>query len=243
MGDQEDGGGGENPDIRGYMYNNVGRGLLFISQLFLFTAMLAYANEAAGCSSSGETCAEEISGGFGVWNSTNSTTTRGSTQTATDGDETCGRVWGLKPAALIAQVMTLGALVSAVLMPVAGSIVDHTPYRRELGMASLGVAWVCTTAQLSIGKETWQFLLLLQGSLCMAAYLFNVVCAMAYMAELTTDLTGEMIRINAKARVLEMCAMLAFMTGQHKGAKFSTFKAPYLRAQFPTQFQSSFLDE
>ena len=199
-----DGAGAENPDIRGYIYNNVGRGLLFVSQLFLFAAMLAFANEAAGCQTLGDACAAD-GGGAVLLNATATGASAG------DDGGGCGRVWGLRPAALVAQVLTLGALVSAVLMPVAGSIVDHSPYRRELGMASLVVCWCCSAAQVGISRHTWQALLLLQGSVAVAAYLVNVVCAMAYMAELTSDFADEMIRINGRARVLEMGSMFAYM--------------------------------
>lgn len=198
----------ENPDIRGYMYNNVGRGILFISLLFLFTAMLTFANEAAGCNPSGDTCASDDDDDAIFLNATAAAHFDSS---IIDDDDDCGRVWGLRPAAFVAQVLVLGALVSAVLMPVAGSIVDHSPYRRELGMWSLAVCWVCSFAQIAINRHTWMVFLLLQGSVAVAAYLVNVVCAMAYMAELTSDFGDEMIRINGKARVMEMVSMLAYM--------------------------------
>ena len=168
----------ENPDVRGYIMNNVGRGLLFISQLFLFNAMISFANEAAGCSSAGETCEDDDddAGGFvGVVNGTLGAVVGGG-----DDDE-CGRIWGLRPAALVTQVMALGSLVSATMMPVVGSVVDHSPYRRELGVCGIVVAWCVSLAQVGVSRRTWLVLLMLQGSVASAAYLANVVCAMAYV--------------------------------------------------------------
>ena len=196
----------ENPDIRGYLLNNVGRGLLFISQLFLFNAMLSFANDAAGCTTGGTGCEDDddddtlaFVNGTAIFSDD-------------DDDDACGRILGLKPVTLVVQVMALGSLVSATFMPVVGSVVDHSPHRRRLGIAGLVVAWLCSLAQTGIAPASWLFLLLLQGSVASAAYLTNVVCAMAYMPELTDDLDGHMQRINAKARVLELASMLVFMS-------------------------------
>ena len=196
----------ENPDIRGYLLNNVGRGLLFISQLFLFNAMLSFANDAAGCTTGGTGCEDDddddavaFVNGTAIFSDD-------------DDDDACGRILGLKPVTLVVQVMALGSLVSATFMPVVGSVVDHSPHRRRLGIAGLVVAWLCSLAQTGIAPASWLFLLLLQGSVASAAYLTNVVCAMAYMPELTDDLDGHMQRINAKARVLELATMLVFMS-------------------------------
>ena len=42
----------------------------------------------------------------------------------------------MQPATLIAQTLTLGSLGSALVMPIAGAVIDLSPYRLALGRAS-----------------------------------------------------------------------------------------------------------
>ena len=135
------------------------------------------------------------------------------TVVARDGgdDDGCGRVWGLRPASLVTQVITVGALVSSVLMPVIGSVADHSPRRRSLGRHGLCLCWLCTALQIGIDERTWKGLMCVQATVFAAAYLVNSVCAMSYMAELTPDNGDALVAINARARAKEMGAMLAYL--------------------------------
>ena len=145
---------GGNPDVTGFVLNQMGRGQLFAPQLFLSAAFLSFANKEAGCGSAGEICEDDD--GTKVWlNGTNTTYYLAD-------DEDCGRVWGLKPATLITMIIMIGSLVSSILMPFVGSLADHTKHRRTIGRNGLLVCWFCTAVQVSVSKDTWKFLMFVQ---------------------------------------------------------------------------------
>ena len=72
-----------NPDVTGFVLNQVGRGVLFNAALFLLGTYLYLANKAAGCPNA--TCVDEDND-------------REPTSSPTPSDN-CGRVWGVRPAA------------------------------------------------------------------------------------------------------------------------------------------------
>ena len=112
-----------NPDVTGFVLNQVGRGVLFNAALFLLGTYLYLANKAAGCPNA--VCIDEDDNN------------RDPTPVPTPSDN-CGKVWGARPAALVSFGLTIGQVTIACLMPVVGSVVDHSHHRKSIGAAGWG---------------------------------------------------------------------------------------------------------
>jgi MFS-type transporter involved in bile tolerance (Atg22 family) len=183
-----------NPDVTGFVLNQVGRGVLFNAALFLIGTYLHLANRAAGCPT--DVCLVEE-------DDTEPTP-------APSMGTTCGKVWGVRPAALVSFGLTIGQVTIACLMPVVGSIVDHSDHRKRIGLIGLFLAWLITTLQAAVTRHTWQVLLILYYTVYMLGYMINQTCAMVYLPELT-DNNDVLASINGRARVKEMSSMLFYM--------------------------------
>ena len=179
----------ESPDIRGYIANHAGQGCMLPVMLFLTSTYLHYANKAAGCSAAGETCAAVDNEGPLYTNVT--------APVLLDENKPCGKIWGLRPAALVSFFMTVSSLMVAKFMPVVGSIIDHSAHRRAIGRGGLFIAWACCAAQVAVSKQTWPVLFVVQV-IFSVGYVTNRTCVLAYMAELTTDLKDEIVTISVK---------------------------------------------
>ena len=184
-----------NPDVTGFVLNQVGRGVLFNAALFLLGTYLYLANKAAGCPNA--VCIDEDDND------------RDPTPVPTPSDN-CGKVWGARPAALVSFGLTIGQVTIACLMPVVGSVVDHSHHRKSIGVAGLGAAWLVCGLQAAVTRHTWQVLLILYFTVYMLGYMANQTCAMAYLPELTDD-DDVLASINGRARVKEMSCMLLYM--------------------------------
>ena len=95
----------ENSDVRGYIYNNVGRGIIYAAVLGgLLSTYLKLANAAAGCDGADGNCpAEDDDGGGGGGVTYAPTAAPVAGDPGGGGGDECGRVWGLRPATLISQ--------------------------------------------------------------------------------------------------------------------------------------------
>lgn len=128
-------------EVYGYMINGVGRIFLYVSfGVFLMPALLVYANQQAGCGEDDDAAGVVVELGVNE--------TLSPTPTPEDDLVTCKEtVYGLRPVTLIAQVLTIGGFLSAVIQPIIGSIVDHSPYRKDVGKGAMTIILVCTLLQ------------------------------------------------------------------------------------------------
>ena len=94
------------------------------------------------------------------------------------------RVHGFLPSSLLTNIATVAGLVSALVLPLAGAVIDHTPHRRLVGLySSLGMS-VIKAIEIGIGQQTWFVMALLQ---LVSSILFQLltVTEYAYAAELS----------------------------------------------------------
>ena len=73
------------------------------------------------------------------------------------------QVYGLKPNSIVSVLATIGGLVTALGMPLAGSIIDATDKRLGFGRAMAGVLVVSNAAMVFITPDTWLVMTLLQA--------------------------------------------------------------------------------
>ena len=180
-------------DVRGFILNHFGQGIIAPLLLFIISTFLHFLNQAAGCTTSGEICANE----YALQAYTNTTNlTVELTSAPPLGNDTCGKVWGFRPAALISFLLTVGSLTIAALMPVVGSVVDHSTYRRAVGRSSVCVVWACCAAGVAVGKHTWRVLIIFQIVVFKVAFYTNITFVMSYLPELTADLGDGLVPVS-----------------------------------------------
>lgn len=160
-----------------------GRSILFIvSAVYLVPVIIHYAYLEAGCKAS-----------------------------ADDEDECDGTFIGLHPSSVYTVVAAVGGLVCAILMPLAGAIVDYTDKRKQVAVWTVAIFAVVSLFQAFIFRSTWIAITILQGTVAVGSFMTHQVMTFAYMPELTDDHDVELSRINAVARAWEMVSQLGFI--------------------------------
>eukprot|EP00538_Stauroneis_constricta_P000752 CAMPEP_0119554244 /NCGR_PEP_ID=MMETSP1352-20130426/6795_1 /TAXON_ID=265584 /ORGANISM="Stauroneis constricta, Strain CCMP1120" /LENGTH=535 /DNA_ID=CAMNT_0007600809 /DNA_START=215 /DNA_END=1818 /DNA_ORIENTATION=+ len=135
----------------------IGRGAVVMSNIFLTSSFLYLANDDANCLDEKDEYIDD-----------------------------CGnKVYGFSPAALMANTVVISGLLSAFFMPVIGALVDFTPSRKAIGIASCVAIGVIQAAQIGTVAATWFPMLILQA---IAGFLYQIliVAVYAYMPEVWT---------------------------------------------------------
>ena len=110
------------PLVRGVSFNGYARAALSMSNIYM-NNMLIYFSCKAG-------------GGFGEGEQANMCVNPNVT------------VYGMKPAALISNILIVAAVLSAILMPVFGAVVDYTRHRRKVGIIMSALLTIITAMQI-----------------------------------------------------------------------------------------------
>lgn len=98
------------------------------------------------------------------------------------------RGFGLKPSSLLTATSAIIGVVAAILMPVMGAIVDHTSYRRQVGIVSGFFAVILVGAQVAIDDEKNNWLpILIIDAIQSFALLVQITASFAYLPDLSTD--------------------------------------------------------
>lgn len=120
-------------EAMGWRLDAVARGVAIIgSAVFVSTALLKSAKQAAGCE----------------------------TEPPEDDDsnivpECYGRIYGMRPSSLLTNIVMTVGLISAVIMPLVGSIIDHSRYRRAVGRISAGAFVILVVLQIVLLERAW----------------------------------------------------------------------------------------
>ena len=78
-----------------------------------------------------------------------------------DGDDE-GRVYGMKPSSLLTVIGVVSGLLSALMLPLFGAIVDHTSLRKEIGQSSIAVVSIVKGIEIFVSPATWFAVSILQ---------------------------------------------------------------------------------
>mmetsp|Transcript_3029 Transcript_3029/g.7880 ORF Transcript_3029/g.7880 Transcript_3029/m.7880 type:complete len:626 (-) Transcript_3029:156-2033(-) len=169
-----------NPEALGWALDAVPRGsALMGAAVFVSTALLNLAKEAAGC------------------------------ETGPDAEECEGKVYGMRPTSLLTNISLVVGVVCAALMPLVGSVVDHTKYRRAVGRISGAAVSLLVLVQVFISLETWFAIAISQVFLAFS-YSVHLCVALAYLPELTED-KNELMRWNASFTVAQYLSSVFFL--------------------------------
>lgn len=124
---------------------------------------------------------------------------------------TCeGTVYGFKPSSLLTATSSIVGVIGALLMPVAGAIVDHTKYRKSVGVISGILSVGIIGAQISLSQDNW-FIMLILDAIQSFTLLVHTTSVFAYLPDLTTD--QEIIpHYTAQFNVRQYLAQFVYVT-------------------------------
>jgi len=148
-------------EVRAIMLAGIARGAISMSNVHLANSFLHLA------------CKE--GGGFG------------------DGDRCIDpdvRVRGMKPASFVSNILIFASIMSALVMPPTGAIIDFTPYRRWVGIVTAVLLAVISGVQIATLEETWFAMAILQAIIFMV-YQLQLMTLFAYFPEIARDYGSE----------------------------------------------------
>lgn len=123
---------------QGYALNGAARGAMVMSNVFLTTAFIYLAQDEAGCLDHANNAVTVIA-------------------------DCPGRVYGLTPAALVANIAVASGVLSACFMPPCGALLDGTRHRWNAGVAAAALLVAVQVAQIGTAPATWFGMALLQA--------------------------------------------------------------------------------
>lgn len=181
----------EKHEVRGWTLDAAARGVVIMgAAVFVSTALLKSAKEAAGCSTS--------------WVPNDDDTFNYDVR-----DDCNEKIFGMKPTSLLTNIVMISSLVSASLMPLIGSIIDHTPYRRTVGRISAALLVSLVFIQILALKKVWAVAAAIQVAV---SFLYSVhLCAVyAYLPELTSN-TETLVAYTSRFTAAQYMASVAFL--------------------------------
>jgi len=125
-------------------------------------------------------------------------------------DDCDGKVYGLKPSSMVSVLGSIGGLVAALTMPLAGSIIDATDARHFFGRGCATLFVVSNAAMIFITRENWFYMMLLQATVATFAYYGTVLVVYAYLPELF-DNEADCVRVTTYGRLYEQGGMLTLI--------------------------------
>lgn len=154
--------------------------------VFVSTALLKLAKEAAGC----ETESPNNDDAYVV-------------------PECNEKIFGMRPTSLLTNIVMISGLASASLMPLVGSLIDHTPYRRMVGRVSAICLAFLIFLQIYALRYAWFLAAVIQVAV---AFLYSVhLCAVyAYLPELTHN-TETLVAYTSRFTAAQYGASVAFL--------------------------------
>jgi len=101
-------------------------------------------------------------------------------------DECTEKVYGFKPVSFITIIVVIAGVMSALLMPIIGAIIDYTPHRKTAGVFSAGIMIMIQAAQIGTVARTWFPMAILQ---VIAGFLYHMqtLSVFSYLPELASN--------------------------------------------------------
>eukprot|EP00979_Chaetoceros_neogracilis_P018029 scaffold10550_cov271-Chaetoceros_neogracile.AAC.8 len=123
----------------------------------------------------------------------------------------CGKVHGYKPSSLITMIGTVSGILSALLLPFMGAIIDCTDHRRNIGIVSCFCLMLIQTIQIGTVENTWWAMAILQA---INGFVYQVVilAAFSYLPEIGRDVGEETLtEYSADWSILAYAAQIMYM--------------------------------
>ena len=120
-----------------------------------------------------------------------------------DNDTDCsdgGRIYGMRPISLLINVEVFSGLLSSILTPVFGIIVDRTPHRKIIGQGSAIILSIVEGIEISPNKYSWSIISVLQV-VNFVTYNGYLCAVFAYTAELSA-IPGKQTWFNSRFQTI-----------------------------------------
>lgn len=138
------------------------------------------------------------------------------------GEQCQNKVYGFYPSSWISNIPVIAGVTSAVLMPFFGAVVDHTDYRRGIGIFTAAFLTVVQAVQIYTVLDTW-FVMTFFQALAIVLYFTQLVAIYAYLPEIGRDVgenvmagfTGKFqgVQFGVQFLFLVIIAVVTFFTG------------------------------
>ena len=216
----------KNDEVLGFIYTRIGGMLLFITVLTVLPALTVLAQREGGCykydcpyanDDDDDLC--DFSGGDrerGLWYC-KAGDVRSPDDKLCREDSRC-RVYGLSPSSTIPLVAMISGLCCAVLMPIVGAVVDHSPQRWEVMGATAVLLLASNALQIILSPSTWFFILIIQATLSAGSYMAHQACLFAYIPEMVDD-PSEVPSVTGAAKVWESLVIIIYLIIFFGGAR------------------------
>lgn len=115
------------------------------------------------------------------------------------------QVYGFKPSSLLTFFSTIGGVMAALFMPVFGAIIDHTRYRKHVGVVSAALVSIITGVQLMVNEDTWFAVLVLEavGAFTLVVHATAVFAYLPDLTEKESDMVHYTSRFNIRQYALQ----------------------------------------
>lgn len=129
-----------------------------------------------------------------------------------DPEEDCwNEIYGFRPSSLLTVMSTASGILSALLMPIIGAMIDYTPHRRNLGICTSCLITIIQTFQIYTVEKTWLLMSVLQT---IAGFLYNiqVLTSYSYLPEIGRMVDEEtMSNFSTNFTVIRYSMQLLFL--------------------------------
>ena len=208
----------KNPEVLGFMWDRIGATVLFITILTVLPGLTVLARREGGCykydcpyanDDDDDLC--NFMGGDrerGLWYC-KAGDVRHPQDKECAKDPDC-KVYGLSPSSTIPFVATVSGLCCAVLMPLVGAFVDHSPKRWEALVATAALLIAANALQISLGPRTWFAAGLIQATVGAGSYMAHQACLFAYIPEMVDD-PSEVPSVTGVLKAWESLAIILYL--------------------------------
>ena len=209
----------KNPEVLGFMWDRIGATVLFITILTVLPGLTVLARREGGCykydcpfanDDDDDLC--DYMGGDrerGRWYCKDPGDVRHPQDKLCAKDPQC-KVYGLSPSSTIPFVATVSGLCCAVLMPLVGAFVDHSPKRWEALVATAALLIAANALQISLGPQTWFAVGLIQATVGAGSYMAHQACLFAYIPEMVAD-PSEVPSVTGVLKAWESLAIILYL--------------------------------
>jgi len=162
-------------DATGVVYLDCAKNIANVSNLFYATGLLYLAQNSI------------------IDHQCNDLEQQGVDQNTSGGSISClndNKILGFNPVSLVTNVWTISGILSALFLPFIGSVLDHSKYRWEVGLAVSACIVLIQAAQIATNEKTW---LVMTGLEAINASITQItlLCSAAYMTEVQEQVTSD----------------------------------------------------
>lgn len=117
------------------------------------------------------------------------------------------KIHGFRPSSLLSNMAVTTGLLCSAILPILGAIVDHTPYRKQLGAYSGAILVAITFVQAIVSSQTWFYVAGLQ---VIAAFTYSChnTANYAYISDLSSDAGVQAMYNSSFYRILFMSTIV-----------------------------------